>query len=215
MGFGILLLGYMTMFGVFPDLFMYNGYWVFIPIGGGLLVFAAFFKLREYNVYFRIMKYTAIVYILMLAGFAPFLIIGQSEEFMGYFGHISKIIRIFVLFVFHYIMLCGICALAKDVDNQKIYKSAKFNIYITYLYFGVCILGVFGLPVWYYMAAVILGLIYFFRVLLCIHSCFVRITYEGHDEERDEKRERKLAEKLEAKERANKIKSKSESKSKK
>jgi len=88
-------------------------------------------------------------------------------------------------------MLSGICALAKDVDNQKVYRGARFNIYFTYVYFGFTILGVFELGAYYIIIALLMSLIYYVRVLACIYKCFVWITYEGHDEERERKQEEK------------------------
>ena len=199
MGFGILFFGYMTMLGVFPDLFVYHRYMIFIPIVTGLLIFVAFFKLREYNIYLKIMMYITAVYILMLIGFAPFLIREQSEEFLHDFLFISKIIRTFVLFLFHYFMFKGIHALAIDVGSLRISRSAKSNLIFTYIYFGLSIIGVFEFEVWYYIMMILLGVVYFIKNLGCIYHCFLQITYEGHDEARTAKHEAKIAAKAQAK----------------
>lgn len=195
MGFGLLVFGYITVIGVFPDLPVYfNRYAIFVAIGGGIILLASFWKLQEYNIYFKIMKYVSGVYILTMLGFMLFLIPEQSEEFMLAFMYYSKIIRIFLLFVFHYIMLTGIHTLAKSVDNVKILKNAKLNIYFTYVYFGLSIISIFDFTSGYYVLAVFLtGLLYYCRNFLCIYSCFQRITYKGHDE----KIERKIEEKAE------------------
>ena len=199
MGFGILFFGYMTMLGVFPDLFVYHGYMIFIPIVTGLLVFIAFFKLRGYNIYLKSMMYITVVYILMLVGFAPFLIGEQSEEAVYTFLFISKIIRTFVLFLFHYFMFKGIYTLSIDVGSLRISRSAKSSLTFTYVYFVLSIIGVFGFEAWYYIMMLMLSLVYFIKNLGCIYHCFLQITYEGHDEARTAKHEAKLAAKAKAK----------------
>ena len=189
----------MTALSFFPDLsaiFLYIWQAVFIPAAGGFIILAAFFKLQEYNIYFKIMKYISIIYILALIGFTPFLIIGRGEDFNFMFDYISKIIRIFILFAFHYFMLSGIYSLAKSINNEGILKSAKFNIYFTYIYFGLSILGIidFGgdtIKLYYISAVLLLGVVYFLRNFICIYRCYTQITYQGHDEELERKYEEK------------------------
>ena len=194
MGFGLLLFGYMTLLGFFPDLFIYNGYGIFIAAGGGIINFAAYFKLQEYNIYFKIMKYISVAYILILCGFAPVLLIKRSDEFMYSFTYVSKIIRILFLFAYHYIMLCGIRGIAQSAGNIKISKSAEFNIKFTYVYFGAAVLSIFDfMPLYYGLSVMLSGVIYYFKIIGNIHDCFVRITYKGHDEEAERKKlEKKL-----------------------
>ena len=195
MGFGLLLLGYMTALSFFPDLsaiFLYVWQAVFIPLAGGIIILAAFIKLQEYNIYFKIMKYISVIYILVMLGFMPFLIIEQTEEVMQYYIYISKIVKIFLMFVFHYFMLSGIYSLAKSIDNNKVMKSAKISIYFTYIYFGMSILGIFDFASIYYILTVLaLSLVYFFMNLACIYKCFMQITYQGHDEELERRFEKK------------------------
>jgi hypothetical protein len=191
MGFGLLLLGYMTMLGSFPDssaIYMYMWYAVFIPVSGGFIILAAFFKLQEYNIYFKIMKWLSVLYVLVLLALMPFYIMELSDEVNAVFDYTSKIIRIFLLFAFHFFLLTGIHALAKSVDNQQILQSAKLNIYFTYIYFALCIFSIFGLAGTYYiLLTFVAGLVYFCRNMLCIYRCFLYITYEGHDEELERK----------------------------
>ena len=179
----------MTALSFFPDLsaiFLYIWQAVFIPLAGGIIILAAFFKLQEYNIYFKIMKYVSVIYILVILGFMPFLIIERSDEVMQHYIYISKIIKIFLMFVFHYFMLSGIYNLAKSIDNHKIAKSARINIYFTYIYFGLSIFGIFDFTGMYYILTVlVLSLVYFFMNLACIYRCFMQITYKGHDEERE------------------------------
>jgi len=204
MGFGILFFGYITMLGVFPDLFIYTvWYSVFIPAAAGLLIFAAFFKLRGYNIHLKITMHITVLYILtvLVLGFAPFLIEAraESDELIYNFLYISKIVRTFVLFLFHYFMFAGIRALASDVGSLRIYKSANSSLFLTYIYFGLTILGVFDFEPWYYIMMLVLTLLYFVKNLGCIYHCFLQITYDGHDEAREAKREAKIAAKAKAK----------------
>ena len=186
MGFGLLLLGYMTALSFFPNLsaiFMYLWPAVFVPMAGGIVMSAAFFKLQEYNIYFKITKYISVIYILVLIGLTPFLMMELSEGAEQRYMYISEIIKIFLLFAFHYFMLSGIHALAKSIDNPKILKSAKINIYLTYIYFGASILGILDFAdIYYILAVILLGVIYYFRNLICIHRCFTQIGYEIHGE---------------------------------
>jgi len=191
MGFGLLIIGYITMLGFFPDLIIYYNFGIYIAVAGGLIMLAAFVKLQEYNVFFKIMKYVCIAYILILLGFTPFVIIKHSDAFMNTFMIVSKLIRIFFLFIFHYFLLSGIYALAKSIDNVKVEKSAKRTIYFTYIFFALTVLESFDIFGAYFMMLILcLGLIYWIMTLIVLFSCYMRITYEGHDEEADEKLEK-------------------------
>jgi len=191
MGFGLLIIGYMSMFGVMPELLIYRSWGIYIAIAGGLIMLAGFCKLEEYNVYFKLMKYINIIYILVLLGFTPFLILKQSDEFMADFLIVSKIIRICLLFVFHFFMFSGIKILSKEIENVKIEKKAKRNIYITYIFFGAFILELFNIINIDIVAPVmfLLGFVYYALTIILLYSCYMRITYEGHDEAVDEKYE--------------------------
>ncbi|MCL1858410.1 MAG: hypothetical protein FWF92_04175 [Oscillospiraceae bacterium] len=181
MGFGLLLLGYITVLGVLPESFIYYSYGIYIAITGGIIMLMGFCKLEEFNVYFKFMKYVTIIYILILLGFSPFLIINFSEEFFIKFIIVSKIIRISFLFVFHFYLLSGILALSKEINNIIIEKKAKRNIFITYIFFASFIFELFNMPV-IAPFMTILGLIYFVIIISILYSCYMRITYKGHDE---------------------------------
>lgn len=188
MGFGLLIIGYISVLGFFPDLFIYYSFTIYIAVAGGLIMLAGFVKLQEYNIYFKIMKYIGIAYILILLGFTPFLMLHHSDSFMQDFMYISKIIRIFFLFIFHYFLLSGILSLAKSINNVIVERSAKRNIIITYIYFIATVLGIFSIFDAYYIAGMLIfGLIYYFMTMAVLFSCYMRITYEGHDEAVDEK----------------------------
>ena len=181
MGFGLLLLGYMTALSFFPDfsgIYVYMWPTIFVTMAGGAIMLAAFIKLGEYNIYFKIMRYISVIYILVLIGLTPFLIMELSEEAAQSYIYISKIIKIFLLFAFHYFMLSGIYAMAKSIDNQRVLKSARINIYLTYIYFGASILGLFEFAYYYMLAVTLLGLIYYLMNLVCIYKCFTHIGYE-------------------------------------
>jgi len=182
MGFGLLLIGYITILGVLPESFIYLGWGIYIAVAGGLIMLAGFCKLQEYNIYFRVMKYITIVYILILLGFSPFLIVFKNEVLVQNFMFASKLIRIFFLFIFHYFLLSGILSLAKEVGNFLIERKTKRNIYFTFVFFFAFILEFFDVSA---IAPILLlaGLAYFIIVILNIYSCYMRITYEGHDEE--------------------------------
>jgi len=192
MGFGLLLLGYMTVLGFFPDMsaiYLYIGYALVVPVVGGVIIFAAFLKLQEYNIYFRIMKYIALIYIFMIIAYVPLCMFERDYLVMQLLIRLYRIISIGVLFTFHYIMLLGIRTLASGIDNQRIARSAKINIYFTYIYFGLTIFGFIFISLYYIIAVVIISLVYFVRNALCIYACFVQITYQGHDEELERKLE--------------------------
>ena len=191
MGFGLLLLGYMTVLGFFPDmaaLYLYIGYLLVVPLIGGGVMLAAFLKLQEYNIYFKAMKYVAVIYILAAVAYVPFFMFERDASVMDIFMLAYRIINICVLFTFHYIMLSGIRALAASVDNRRIAGSAKSGIYFTYVYFGLGAVGLIFINLFYTVFVIAVGMIYFFKNLACIHRCFLQITYEGHDEEPESKK---------------------------
>ena len=186
MGFGLVIIGYISVLGFFPDLFIYYSYAVFIAVAGGVIMFAGFRKLREYNIYFKIMQYICAAYIIILLGLAPFLLLGYSDNII--FMYVSKIIRIFFLFIFHYFLLAGISSLADSINNVIVLKKAKRNRYITYIYFCAAILGIFSIfDAYYIMGMMVFGLVYYVMTMVVLFSCYRRITYEGHDEAMDEK----------------------------
>jgi len=182
MGFGLLVIGYITVFGVLPYSFLYYSGGIYIAVGGGILMLLGFCRLEEYNIYFRAMKYISVAYILILLGFTPFLVPRHSEEFMAVFLIVSKIIRICLLFVFHYFMLSGILSLAKEIGNTKVEKKAKINIYASYIFFALFILEFMDNPV-IGIALFMLTFVYYCITLSTLYGCYMRITYEGHDEE--------------------------------
>ena len=188
MGFGLLIIGYISILGFFPDLYIYYSFSIYIAVAGGLVMLAGFVKLQEYNIYFKIMKYICVAYIVILLGFTPFLIPHHSEEFIQNFMYVSKIIRIFFLFIFHYFLFSGISSLANSISNVIVMKGAKRNIFLTYVFFIATILGIFSIFGAYYLIGMMLfGLIYYFMALVVLFSCYMRITYEGHDEAVEEK----------------------------
>ena len=194
MGFGLLLLGYMTVLGFFPDMaaiYLYIGYLLVIPAIGGGVMLAAFLKLQEYNIYFKAMKYVALIYMLAAISYAPFFMFERSDAAMDMFMLAYRIVNICVLFTFHYIMLSGVRVLAESVDNRRIAGSAKSGIYFTYIYFGLSAVGLLYINLFYTVFVIVLGIIYFFKNLACIYRCFLQITYEGHDEEREAKKIKK------------------------
>jgi len=195
MGFGLVIIGYLSVFGVLPDSFIYYSWSIFIAVAGGILMLLGFIKLQEYNIYFKIMKYLTIIYILILLGFAPFLIIKNNENFIILFTLVSKIIRLCFLFVFHFFMLTGIKTLAKEIENTKVEKKAKNNILLTYIYFAAFVLELFILSndsaLLVAQIMFLFGFVYFIVTLSTLYNCYMRITYEGHDEKIDEKYEEK------------------------
>ena len=195
MGFGLVIIGYLSVFGVLPDSFVYYNWGIYIAIIGGLIMLAGFCRLQEYNIYFKIMKYITIVYILILLGFSPFLIPKHSEQFMLMFSLVSKITRICFLFTFHFFLLTGILSLAKQIENNIVAKKAKRNIVMTYIFFSSFILQLINISEEYYILVVqflfIFGFVYFIITLLTLYSCYMRITYEGHDEAIDAKEKAK------------------------
>ena len=189
MGFGLLLLGYITVLGFFPESFIYYSFGIYIAIAGGIIMLMGFLKLEEYNVYFKLMKYITIVYILILLGFTPFVVPKHSEEFMTTFTIVSKIIRICFMFVFHFYLLQGILKLANEINNVIIEKKTKRNILFTYIFFSAFVFELFIIFDIAVIAQVLLiiGLVYFALIFSLIYSCYMKITYEGHDEAIEEK----------------------------
>ena len=172
------------MLGFYPDLMIYYNFGIYFAAVGGLIMLAAFVKLQEYNIFFKIMKYICIAYILILLGFTPFVIIKHGDAFMNTFMIVSKIIRIFFLFIFQYFLLSGIYSLAKSIDNTKVAKGAKRAVYFTYIFFAMTVIESFDIfGAYFVMLMLCLGLIYYISTLVVLFSCYMRITYEGHDEE--------------------------------
>ena len=186
MGFGLLIIGYISVLGVLPYLYLYLSWSVFIAVAGGGFMLAGFCKLQGYNIYFKAMKYICIVYILVLLGGAPFYIFFADITYLPVFMLVSKIIRSCVMFVFHFFLITGISSLAKEIENTIVETKAKRGMVITYVFFSAFVLEFFNMAEF---AAVLLvfTLLYFILTLSLLFSCYMRITYEGRDEEIDEK----------------------------
>lgn len=181
MGFGLLALGYLSVLGVLPTSFVYNSYAVAIPIVAGGIMFAALRKLQVYNIYFKAVKYICAAYLAIMVGLAPFLIIYHSDM-PNILLYISKAARILSLFAFHYFMLNAMYSLAKEIDNPKIKRVSKRNIYITYFYFSLSVATLFPIGgtfnVYLQVFSMIAGIIYYILILTNIYSCYMRITTE-------------------------------------
>ena len=186
MGFGLLLLGYISVFGVLPYFFLYYSFSVYIPIAGGLIMLAGFCQLSLYNLYFKIMKYICIAYIFALLGFTPFLVVRHSEALMEAFLSVSKIIRICVMSAFHFFLISGISSLASEIENGLVLKKAKRLMYVSYAFFSAFILEFFDIPATV-PALLAFTFVYYFMMFSLIYSCYMRITYEGHDEQTEQK----------------------------
>ena len=187
MGFGLVVIGYLTVLGVLPDSFVYYTWSIYIAVAGALLMLAGFCRLAEFNVYFTVCKYISIAYVFILLGISPFVIPAHSREIMVMFGTVSKIVRICFLFVFHFYLLSGISALAREIENIKIAKKAKRNVVLTYVFFSFFIFELFGVPDQFFALMALFGLAYFALNLALLYICYMRITYEGHDEAIEEK----------------------------
>ena len=183
MGFGLVLLGYLSVLGVLPYLFLYYSWGVYIAIAGALIMLAGFCRLAAYNVFFKFTKYICVVYILILLGFTPFLILNRGGEV---FTVVSKITRICVLLAFHFFLITGISALASEIENKLVLKKAKRAIYVLYAFFSAFILEFFEIPV-ITQILIVFTLVFYFMMFSLVYSCYMRITYEGHDEEIDAK----------------------------
>jgi len=186
MGFGLLVIGYISVLGVLPYLYLYLSWSVFIAVAGGCIMLAGFCKLQGYNIYFKAMKYICIAYILVLLGGAPFYIFFGEITYSPVFMVVTKIIRTCVMFVFHFFLITAVSALAKEIENKTVAAKAKRNMVVTYVFFSAFVLEFFDMAEF---AAVLLvfTLVYFILMLSLLFSCYMRITYEGRDEEIDAK----------------------------
>ncbi|MCL1793554.1 MAG: hypothetical protein FWG34_06765 [Oscillospiraceae bacterium] len=187
MGFGFVIIGYLTVLGVLPDSFIYYTWSIYIAVAGALFMLAGFCRLAEFNVYFAAVKYFSIFYVFILLLISPFVILAHGGETMMIFNIASKIVRICFLFVFHFYLFSGISALAKEIGNTKIEKKAKRNVVLTYIFFSLFIFELFNLPEQFSAFMALFGLGYFLLAVILLYSCYMRITYEGHDEAVEEK----------------------------
>ena len=191
MGFGLVIIGYLTVLGVLPDSFVYYTWSIYIAVAGGLIMLAGFCRLEEFNIYFKVGKYLSIFYVFILLGISPFAILPQSGETMIVFNTVSKIARICFLFVFHFYLVSGISALAKEIGNPIIEKKAKRNNILTYVFFSLFVVEFFDVPGQFLSFMALFGLAYYILTLALLYSCYMRITYEGHDEAIEQKYEKR------------------------
>jgi len=187
MGFGLVIIGYLTVLGIMPNSFVYYTWGIYIAVIGGLLMLAGFCRLAEYNAYFAAGKYVSVAYIFVLLGISAFVIPSHSPEMMSMFNVVSKIARICLLFVFHFYLFSGVSALAKEIGNAKIERKAKRNIVLTYIFFSSFVFELFGVPLEVSAGLAVFGLVYCIIALSLLYSCYMRITYEGHDEAIEER----------------------------
>ncbi|MCL2158230.1 MAG: hypothetical protein FWH48_02350 [Oscillospiraceae bacterium] len=179
MGFGLVIIGYLTVLGVMPDTFVYYTWGIYIAVAGALIMLAGLCRLAEYNIYFKITKYICVAYVFILLCFAPFVILKLDAELTNSFFVVSKVIRTCLLFMFHFYLFSAVSALSHEIENIKLEKKAKRNIVASCVFFAAFALEIF-FPIDPFMA--VLGLGYYVFTLIFLYGCYMRITYEGHDE---------------------------------
>ncbi len=172
MGFGILLIGYMLSFGLYPGCTDFIAY---------TLIFIALLKLGDYNVFFKAAKVLAFaVTVLGMAGlmlvageFIGF--VDESNRYIDLYDHASEIVKM----VFHIPLLLGISRISSETDLPKYSSTAVWCIILDVLYavvYGLCFVEVRLLPYRTVMRGVLMLV-----VLILIFNCFRMICKEGDE----------------------------------
>ncbi len=172
MGFGILLLGYMLSFSLYPaytDLFAYA------------VIFLSMKRLGVYNRYFLISKYSSAVISavgaagLFIAVLHSFGYISQTSVYLDVYDNISEGLKM----AFHIPLLLGISEIARETDLPKYSSTAIWSIILDILYaivYGLSFVEQRLLP--YRMA--MRGCLMIICAVL-IFNCFRMICTEGDE----------------------------------
>ena len=188
MGFGILVIGYLALFGMMPSYNVYISYASLIPIIGCLVLIIALQKLAPYG---RLFDWSLKVsYVLLgIAGVGALYEFGALEflltRTMGLAGwSYAYSIGIFAfkllcLATFNTFLLNAISKLAESVGNKKLAYKSKRNLAFQMIYYALAILamfpiagdfwGIFGLLIY------IFGIVCFFLNLVTIYTAYMRI----------------------------------------
>ena len=198
MGFGILLFGYFVVLGTLPSALLFGNFLIIVAFGTSVILVCALKLLSGYNVYFRIAFAVSIVFSALLLASIPFETRDFGDQVNIVYSVISRTARYIILLALHNFLLQAIRTLARSIGNKKIAKKARRNLVVTYIYFIFTVFAFFDAPGDIIaIAAVVFGILLFALNFALFYSCYMRITYEGHDEEverkyneREEKRKR-------------------------
>ncbi len=172
MGFGILLLGYMLSFS------LYSGYTDFIAY---TVIFYAFVKLGEYNVFFRAAKIAS--FAIAVFGMAGLML--TAGRFIGFVDESNTYIELYDMasdimkMIFHIPLLLGISKISRETDLPKYSSTAIWCIILDILYaviYGLCFVEVRLLPYVMFLRVVMMVV-----VGILIFNCFRMICKEGDE----------------------------------
>ncbi len=172
MGFGILLLGYMLSFSLYP------GYTDFIAY---TVIFYAMLKLSDYNRAFRaakLLSFAVAVFgmagLMLTAGeFIGF--VDESNAYIDLYDHASEALKA----VFHLPLLLGIYKISRDTDLPKYSSTAVWCIVLDILYAIIYVLSFTEarlLPYRMFMRGMLMIV-----VAVLIFNCFRMICNEGDE----------------------------------
>ncbi|GHU34815.1 hypothetical protein FACS1894105_02420 [Clostridia bacterium] len=196
MGFGLLLIGYISVLGVYPNINIYTYVWAaLIGIAGAIIAYFGACKLAEFGLFFRVFKVMTMAYIALVAILGTSDVLGINDPESGAFAifeGISLAVRILFLFAYHFILATAIKNLAREVGNGKTERAAKRVLFASYVYFPLTLLPMFiSVSQELLIVEITAGLIYFGLNIVMLYSSFVRITFEGHDEAVEAKHKKK------------------------
>lgn len=196
MGFGILLFGYFSILGTLPSALMFGSYAMIAAFAMSIPLVFGLKMLSEFNLYFKITFFIAVVFSALMFVSLPFEILKLGDTVNVIYSVASRIVRYIVLLAFHNFLLQAVKKLAVSVENTKIAKRAGRNLIITYVYFIFTIVSFFNAPNDIFaISAIFFGILVFLLNFFLIYTCYMYITYEGYDEEVERKYEERMEKK--------------------
>ncbi len=190
MGFGLLVIGYATLFtwGLQIDPKLGLGFDILPDLVGYLLFFKGLSSLRPYSKGFVLARWVT----LPLAVLGGAILAAQTVALVGtwvpaiadYWKLIKSVISVIdtvsipLLFFFHIYLCQGIRELAAEVELPKIVNRSKIAVLLSSVYYlGRLITGIVPLPgVVHWFIAVLSFVVYFFFIYI-LYSCYMHIVY--------------------------------------
>lgn len=184
MGFGILVMGYLVMFGLMPGYNVFVSYVAILPVVGCIVMLIALRKLSPYGKLFQLASYGTMGLIAVAAASAIYeygCLIGLITP-LEQFNLIMFTPKLICVAFFNVMLLGGISKLATEVGNKKLAYTARRNIYLQMVYYALVVISIFPVAVefWGAFALVIylFGIICFLLNLISIYTAYMRIIVE-------------------------------------
>ena len=138
MGYGLLILGYLTVLGMLPTSgFIYVDFISFVPVFGCAFMLAGLWKLGTTDVFYKAAAAAVFLLLLVQTAFIPFEMIEPLSRHNETARIASLTARLAILPLFHILLLLALKRTALGMNDMERANRAERNLYLTLAYFAV------------------------------------------------------------------------------